>query len=164
MTWSKEWNRLSEDQKVIIESKHTDLPVKIGQVAQELGLKVKSATLDANISGMILSEDEGHLIKINRHDVKERQRFTLAHEIAHFLLHRDFIGDGIEDDVLYRSRLSDSLEVEANRLAADMIMPWGKVQEELAKISDKKREIQNEELAEKFGVSVTAIKIRLGRV
>jgi len=164
MTWSNEWSRLSEDDKAVIESKHVDLPVKIGQIAQELGLKVKSATLGANISGMIQSEDDGHIIKINRHDVKERQRFTLAHEIAHFLLHEEHIGDGIIDDVLYRSSLSDNLEVEANRLAADILMPFDRIQEELLKIVDKKKEVQNEILAEIFGVSVTAIKIRLGRV
>jgi Zn-dependent peptidase ImmA (M78 family) len=47
----------------------------------------------------------------------------LAHEIAHYLLHRNLIGDGIEDTALYRSRLSDTVEVEANRQAASMLMP-----------------------------------------
>jgi Zn-dependent peptidase ImmA (M78 family) len=30
-----------------------------------------------------------------------RQRFTLAHEIAHYVLHRDLVENGIVDDTMY---------------------------------------------------------------
>lgn len=103
-------------------------------------------------------------IRINRHDVKERQRFTLAHEIAHFLLHRDKIGDGITDDVLYRSGLSDAQEAQANRLAADIVMPWGLIQNRLESYADLKPEQKIERLAADTEISTTAIKIRLGKI
>ena len=48
----------------------------------------------------------GYAIFVNKGDrYKTRQRFTIAHKIAHFILHREAIGDGIVDDALYRSGL-----------------------------------------------------------
>ncbi|MCV5491602.1 ImmA/IrrE family metallo-endopeptidase, partial [Escherichia coli] len=64
---------------------------------------------------------------MNQHDMQARRRYTLAHEIAHFLLHRHLLRDGITDDVLYRSSQSSQIEAEANRLAADIIMPMHQV-------------------------------------
>ena len=64
-----------------------------------------------------------------------RRRFTIAHEIAHFLLHRDKIGDQLSDDAMYRSSLSSDDERAANRLAADILMPMGLIQDYMRKLS-----------------------------
>ena len=131
MTTSREWKSLTQEQKATIEAHQNDFPIKVGAIAKGFGIDVKKSTLAAGISGEIKETDEAVIIRINRHDAKERQRFTLAHEIAHFLLHRDRIGDGITDDILYRSGLSDAQEAQANRLAADIVMPWALIQESL---------------------------------
>ncbi|WP_244665103.1 ImmA/IrrE family metallo-endopeptidase [Candidatus Symbiopectobacterium sp. 'North America'] len=112
-----------------------------------------------------MKEEDGNVvIRVNRHDVKERQRFTLAHEIAHFLLHRDRIGDGITDDILYRSKLSDFMEVQANRLAADILMPGHLIQPKLKEFTELRDEEKYKKLADMAEVSTTAIKIRLGKI
>lgn len=164
MTRSIEWFLLTEEQKKTIQSHQESFPVPIGSIAKELGLTVKRATLSAGISGEIKCIEKTFTIRVNRHDVKERQRFTIAHEIAHFLLHREKIGDGIVDDILYRSKLSDLLEVQANKLAADIIMPWHLIQECLKRNSDLKSEAKYERIAQEAEVSTTAIKIRLGKI
>ena len=164
MKYSFEWHRLDEKEKQIIINAQQILPVKLSSIAAEMGVTVKSATLDAGISGEIKSFENSYLIRVNRHDVKERQRFTVAHELAHFLLHRDKIGDGIVDDVLYRSSLSDNLEAEANRLAADILMPWDKIKDIMNSMPDKRIEEKIEYLAKITEVSTTAVKIRLGKV
>jgi Zn-dependent peptidase ImmA (M78 family) len=82
--------------------------------------------MESSVSGRIirrLGGAAGFHIEINGAHPLARQRFTLAHEISHYLLHRELIGDGIEDTALYRSRLSDDREIEANRLAAQILMP-----------------------------------------
>ena len=72
----------------------------------------------------IFDEDQIlYVIEINNRHSENRRRFTLAHEISHYLLHRNEIGDGITDDALYRSKLGDHIETEANRLAAQLLMP-----------------------------------------
>lgn len=164
MTTSNEWLCLEAEQQEIIKKYHDSFPVLVGNIAKELGIIVKMATLPATISGEIKEEHGKYVIRVNRHDVKERQRFTLAHEIAHFLLHKDRIGDGITDDVLYRSKLSDFMEIQANRLAADILMPWDLIQPKLSEYAKLKLEEKFEKIASDAKVSPTAIKIRLGKV
>lgn len=164
MTTSSEWKNLPVDQINVMTNHQQELPIKVGAIAKELGIIVKKATLSAGISGEIKETDGEVIVRINRHDVKERQRFTIAHEIAHFLLHRDKIGDGITDDVLYRSDLSDEMEAQANRLAADIVMPWHLIQARLRVMQGKKAEEKIEIVAGEAEVSVTAMKIRFGRI
>jgi Zn-dependent peptidase ImmA (M78 family) len=136
------------------------VPVKVGGLAAALGLKVVLATLPMNISGLIQpGVDGGFVIKVNRFEPKERQRFTIAHEIAHFLLHRDKIQAGLVDSVLYRSKLSSRLEAEANRLAADIIMPKEAV---IAAMRETKVDDEAvDALAQRFQVSRQAMEIRV---
>ncbi len=164
MTASLEWDSLLEEQREIIKKHHNEFPVSVGSIAKEFGIDVKASTLPAGISGTIQETNGSFFVRINRHDVKARQRFTVAHEIAHFLLHKDFIGDGITDDVLYRSKLSDVLEAQANRLAADIIMPWHLIEDSLSRNSDIKGEKKYETISDEANVSTTAIKIRLGKI
>ncbi len=96
---------------------------------------------------MILKEYNGeYAIYSNRKDPKVRRRFTYAHELAHFLLHKEHISDRLRENLLFRSILSNQQEIEANNLAADVLMPLP---------------ILNE-LAEIFDVTRSAMLIRLG--
>lgn len=165
MSTSREWHRISEGEKRIIMKYQNDLPVKLGLIAKEFGIEVKRATLSANISGQIKETDGKVTVKINRHDTKERQRYTLAHEISHFLLHRDLLLEGITDDVLYRSSQSSAIEKEADRLAADIVMPMHKVESLMKKYSrEKKGALLIEALADELGVSTTALGYRIEKV
>ena len=158
---------LSDEAERIILNHQKTPPVLLGKLAQDLGLIVKRATLPTGISGEIKSSDEarsGYMIRVNRHESKARQRFTVAHEIAHFLLHKEYIGDGIKDSVLYRSSLSDTIEREANRFAAQIIMPWHLIQKKIDEYGGVKTEQDVEQIASDFKVSSTAMGIRLGVV
>ncbi|MGI2125084.1 ImmA/IrrE family metallo-endopeptidase [Shewanella oncorhynchi] len=160
---SREWSRLAEHDQSNIINFHKDIPVKLGSIAKSFGIEVKSSTLNAGISGEIKHENGSYIIRVNRHDVKARQRFTLAHEIAHFLLHKELIGDGIVDDILYRSSLSDKMEAEANRLAADILMPMSYIHKKMAELSSLREEERIEKIANLLEVSITALKFRLGK-
>lgn len=142
----------------------SEVPVRVGALAQELGLKVSVAALPLNISGSIQPDPDGqgYIIKVNRFESKERQRFTIAHEIAHFLLHRDFIKSGVVDSILYRSKLSSRAEAEANRLAADIVMPSQQVREALSTLSLSTDSQGISSLADHFQVSKQAMAIRTG--
>lgn len=163
MKISAEWKSLNENQQGVIKKYQTALPVAVGSIAKEFGIKVLKSTMPGSISGEIREADSEITIKVNRHDIKERQRFTIAHEIAHFLLHRERLKSGITDDVLYRSRLSDALEREANRLAADIIMPTSLILDALEANKSCKPEERYKKVAELAEVSIAAIKIRIGK-
>lgn len=159
---SPEWNQLAPDVRSQIEAFQQAAPTKLPALAQALGVKIKAATLGPGISGEIRPNDEGgFVIRINRHDPARRQRFTVAHELAHFLLHRDEIGAGIEDDVLYRSSLSDRREQQANRLAADILMPTARVLEARDAAEEKGVGDVVLYLADLFAVSEAAMRIKM---
>lgn len=109
---------------------------------------------------MIRRNDEsrgGFDIYVNASHPEVRRRFTIAHELAHVILHPNLIGDGITDDALYRSGLSNSVEAQANKLAADILMPRDKLSEYIS------QGITNvAELARTFNVSEQSMAIRLG--
>lgn len=163
---SREWDTLPTPVLESLSAIMQQPPIKLSRVADAIGgVRVLSAALPKGISGEIRPDPENEamfVIRVNRNDSARRQRFTVAHELAHYLLHRDQIGDGIEDDVLYRSSLSDAREAQANRLAADLLMPDAMVSEWI----DKAKALHVEDvvgfLADKFNVSEAAMKIRLG--
>lgn len=162
-TESYAWRKLSDDERNAILRFQEATPVDLAGLARHFGLAVKAATLDPGKSGEIRPDGNGeYVIKINRHDSLGRQRFTVAHEIAHFLLHREQIGDGISDDALYRSNQSDEIEWEANRLAADIVMPTKAIQQAIATAEKLGIENYRDELANRFQVSRAAMGIKLG--
>ncbi|WP_417495139.1 ImmA/IrrE family metallo-endopeptidase [Maricaulis sp.] len=158
------WTRVSSAEKVTLAQHLTTAPVSIGSIAESLGLILRGATLPAGISGEIRRFEDapaGYIIRINRHEARTRQRFTAAHELSHYLLHRPLIGDGLTDDVLYRSGLSNRQEAEANRLAAEILMPRKLIEFARSKISDVEDNEMIEALAQQFVVSPDAMRIRL---
>lgn len=130
-------------------------------LARDLGLEVyRVPNWPDALSGMIVRSSEtpsGFAIYVNQDHPEVRRRFTLAHECAHAILHPDLIGDGITDDALYRSGLSSRVEAQANRLAADILMPRNRLDELIAKGITSVSE-----LASMFNVSSGAMAIRLG--
>jgi hypothetical protein len=163
---SREFGRLAPTHKEIVLRHFTSKPVRLGAMAAELGLTVTLSALPSGISGLIEKSGNSYAIKINRHETKERQRFTLAHEISHFLLHREVIDQagGIRDSVLYRSGQPERIEYEANRLAADLIMPDVGINEDLARIKGPLTDEVLDFLARQWQVSKAAMEIKLAPV
>ena len=142
-----------EHQKVI--------PVQTVKIANALGIKVyKVPGWPSDLSGMVKKNSDsagGYDIFVNADHPETRRRFTIAHEIAHVILHPHLIGDGITDDALLRSGLSNAVEAQANRMAADILMPREKLNECISQGLTSVRD-----LAAKFNVSEQSMAIRLG--
>jgi IrrE N-terminal-like domain len=135
-------------------------PILLAPIAKELGIRVSRIPLGKSIAGQIMRDPlkggpSGFSILINSDDALHRQKFTLAHELAHFILHRDLIESRIVDDTMYRSDLGSAYETQANQLAADILMP--------IRLVKKCRELYPDpkDLAYLFEVSEQAMKIRL---
>jgi hypothetical protein len=104
----------------VIKKHQARLPVQVIDLANELGLKVYMVpNWPDDLSGMVRKNTDalgGFDIFVNQNHPEKRRRFTIAHEIAHVVLHPHLIGDGITDDALLRSGLSNELEAQANKL------------------------------------------------
>ncbi|MEJ7928036.1 ImmA/IrrE family metallo-endopeptidase [Sphingobium sp. AN641] len=147
----------------IISAHQKSAPVQTIDIAEALGIKVyKVGNWPDNISAMIRKDEErggssGYAIYVNDKHPRVRRRFSIAHEIAHFALHRSLIGDGITDDAMYRSNMSNAVEAQANRMAADILMPWHLIRE----ATDSGLNTV-EALARHFDVSKSTMSIQLG--
>ena len=136
-------------------------PVDVKRMASDLGIAILELDdMPVGASGKLFQDRKsrsGWSIGVNKSDSFTRKRFTIAHELSHFLLHRNYITNGVIDDVLYRSEhLSGAQETEANKFAANILMPYGLLQ------SVASRAVNVDELARTFGVSPQAMSIRLG--
>ncbi len=150
-----------DEQNEVIRKYQKDTPVHVIPIAEALGIDVyKVNNWSDNLSGLIKRDkdnDDKYSIYVNSNHSEHRRRFTIAHEIAHLLLHRSLIGDGIIDDGLYRSGFSNRIEAQANSKAADILMPWHLLEPIInSGITDIKL------LADIFNVSPSAMSIRLG--
>ena len=63
------------------------IPVAIEVLAHRLNLAIQAEALDDNVAGMLVVEEDRGAIGYNSTHALVRQRFTIAHELAHYLLH-----------------------------------------------------------------------------
>jgi len=140
------------------------IPVDVEGLALALGISVNTPFLPDNVSGMIRKRgDDDYEISVNATHPESRQRFTIAHELGHFVLHRSLMGDGNVDNYAYRSdgsvknnRIGPPQEEEANQFAANLLMPM----EGIKKFRSRAKGDMGA-LARIFKVSEGALKIRL---
>lgn len=140
-------------------------PVNVKSIAKSLGLVVNYSATDDSISGFLFRKlDEPAVIGVNSGQSEVRQRFTIAHELGHYLLH------GTEmhvDRFKWRSDVSskgtDIEEKEANLFAAEFLMPEVFLRRDIRSLSsfDLVEEKKISQLAEQYNVSVQALTFRL---
>jgi Zn-dependent peptidase ImmA (M78 family) len=145
-------------------------PVDVREIAKKLGLTVLVEDLDEDISGLLTTAEKDRTICVNKKHSRNRQRFSMAHEIGHHQLGHQFVhGEHVHVDrgvqISQRSGRSseaiDAKEIEANQFAACLLMPRIMLEAEVElPVSDEQVKV----LARKFGVSEQAMTIRLSRL
>lgn len=154
----------------ILEEEACMIPVDVIAVAAKYGISVSSLELEDSVSGMLVIKGERAIIGVNSANHPHRQRFTIAHELAHYLLHRhksDLFIDGAS--IYYRddrsSKGTDFQEIDANAFAGELLMPKHSVKQMLREgpiyFFDEASICQ---MADFFQVSVQAMMIRLERL
>ena len=138
-------------------------PVNVEKICEKLGITVLFEDLGEmarehgrdNVYGALIVSPEVTAIMVNDTDHYVRQRFTIAHELAHYVLHRDH---DKPDEVFISFRGASSPEErQANRFAADLLMPKDIVRERHA---DKVLPLLWH-LSEEFSVSQEAMRLQL---
>lgn len=147
-------------------------PVPVAEIAKRMGFRVVYEPFDGDVSGMLYREqgDDDSVIVVNTLNAKVRQRFTIAHEIGHHVLHDNVLFVDKPVAVRFRdsrSSLAISLEeIQANKFAACLLMPELWVIEEANRELARDPSVAGEELVERlartFDVSRQAMEFRLG--
>jgi Zn-dependent peptidase ImmA (M78 family) len=144
-------------------------PVPVERVATTLGAQLTYEPFEGDVSGLLYRSDEGALIGVNSTQAATRQRFTIAHEIGHLVMHR---GKPMYVDrfvrVNWRNGVSDQQEIEANAFAAELLMPRAFVKDALARTlaggQVLSAEVVAQRLAKSFHVSPEAMTYRLANL
>lgn len=137
-------------------------PVPVEKLAQNLGIEVRFEDAEDDLSGALIREPEGRVvIGVNSAHHPNRQRFTIAHEIGHFILHK---GISLHVDEDFRINLRDGSvneeEIEANAFAAELLMPSEFITKDAQRLGLIDQEAL-EKLARRYQVSARAMEIRL---
>ena len=144
------------------------IPVPVERIAKSLGIRIEYAPLDDELSGLAHVRGDVPIIGVNALHAPNRQRFTLAHELAHILLHREELEHAVHVDrgSLRRDALAaegvDPIEIEANAFAAELLMPTRLLISELERHPvDLEDDAAVAALAKRFRVSDAAMRYRL---
>lgn len=125
-------------------TKNPDEPISLVYV------KMEPAT-----SGSLTYETGIWKIRVNSNHNIKRQRFTILHELGHYILHRNKL-QSFTDEIFFRAVLKGDIEYRANEFASKLLMPEDSVRKAIAE------GVRNlGVLAERFDVSSPAMKVRV---
>jgi Zn-dependent peptidase ImmA (M78 family) len=156
-------------EEVLRECGITSRPVPLDEIARHFDIAQVRLSGSSDIFGAIVRENGNVMIAVNPYQHPNRQRFTIAHELAHFFLHYQ---DGLERiehvdtdfRISWRNSVSsqgvDWQEIEANRFAAALLMPEEMLRGDLDRFQILDRDAV-QHLASMYEVSRLAMHFRL---
>jgi len=156
--------------KLLREAGVTEPPVPVEDIARNLGLIVTFAPYDGEMSGALIRDGTRAVVGVNALHPPKRQRFTIAHEIGHFLLHE---GRPLLTDRSFKVNRRDTIsslaidpeEVEANGFAAELLMPEQFMLRSVHALATHGIDLGDDELldslAREYEVSAQSMVIRL---
>jgi len=159
--------------RLLAENKVDRPPVPVERIARSQTVLIRKQAVDDTVSGFLyrnISTDK-KLIGVNKRQHPNRQRFTVAHELGHLLLHS--VSDVHVDkafSVKHRDERSsegmDVEEMEANLFAAELLVPVHFLQDDLKRLGDLDllHDEKIAQLAKLYRVSNQAMAVRLSHL
>ena len=152
-------------------------PLPVVKLLQELGFTLYRATFkDRYQSGLIAVDSSlpeknpvfktDRAVLVNQEDSTAHQRFTIAHEIAHYIFDFDESTQPVYYKAYNTKEQEDEAELRANRFAAELLMPTSAFVDAFDKIKKEQGEIFSlsttiTKLANQFDVPATAVQRRI---
>ncbi len=148
----------------IIRELELNIPISVESVAKKYSVeinKVNDKTI--SVSGLLYRKEGVAYMAINSAETPERQRFTIAHEIGHFLLHesKDIFVEYRPKTYEKKGVLKNTKEIEANHFAASLLMPREELENDVKNLNDLISENDIHFLSSKYQVSEEAMTFRL---
>jgi Zn-dependent peptidase ImmA (M78 family) len=144
----------------------TRRPVPLDRILEHYSIQKVRLEASADIFGAIVRRGKKVSIAVNPSQHPNRQRFTLAHELGHYFCHNADDMEYVDGDfrISWRNNASsagvDWKEIEANRFAAELLMPERLLRKDVDKHSVINRDVV-QLLASLYGVSRLAMQFRL---
>lgn len=152
-------------------------PVPVERIIKKKGIRLQFSPLDEALSGMAVIKDDVAVIGVNALHHPNRQRFTMAHELGHHILHREHLIGTVHVDkgfavfiggqrAMLRDEKSaegtDMMEIQANAFASELLMPSFLIEKLIDLSSFGLEDVdQLNALAKRFKISPQAMQYRL---
>jgi Zn-dependent peptidase ImmA (M78 family) len=136
------------------------------KISDHFKVPIKAVEMPEDISGMLQRDSGRGTIFVNKAHHENRQRFTIAHELGHYFLNHT-TGVHVDKVALFRdtesSKATSQIEMDANRFAAELLMPEQLVRSQLRQATSKGKNEDDiiSEMAGLFKVSIAAMSFRL---
>ncbi|WCL51257.1 ImmA/IrrE family metallo-endopeptidase [Leptospira sp. GIMC2001] len=114
--------------QLLVDADSLSLPIDLSKITEFLKIKLAEEVLPNEISGVLDTRDYNKpIILVNKNQSENRQRFSIAHEIGHFVLHHLDGKVHMDKKVFFRQDIPNKedakKEREANLFAAELLMP-----------------------------------------
>jgi len=167
---------IREHVEAILDEQRIERPaVPVERIAHAYGIQINRDRIDNEVSGYLLRSEEHNtvIIGVNGKHSEPRQRFTIAHELAHYMLHN---GELVHVDGARTGSMLDwrgpahtgnsEREKEANLFAAELLMPERFLRQDLRQLEniDLLEKDVLKVLAKRYEVSAQALTIRLAQL
>jgi Zn-dependent peptidase ImmA (M78 family) len=151
--------------------------VGVERIVASYGIELTLDKVDDDLSGFLVRDEQNlrkSVIGANKSHHRHRQRFTIAHELGHYLLHK---GETVHLDEGRRAFAinlrdaesatgEDNEEKEANLFAAELLMPAKFLKKDLEgeSLDILEGSVALDRLATKYRVSTQALTFRLANL
>lgn len=148
--------------EILRQNPQLPVPVPIEELARCAGISKIEAVGSTGFEGALIANDtkSDGLIFYNSQVPRPRQRFTIGHELGHFLLpwHRQSNFQCSAEDI--SSRTNKGWELEANQFSAELLMPTALLERRLS--PSKEFELNDiSRVREDFGTSMESTTRRV---
>lgn len=147
--------------KVLKDSKIVAPPVNLRVIAEAHGIVYREVgDFPDSVDALIIKDDDAIYAAVNARHHLHRQRFSFAHELGHFFLHRDIdLSAGVTIDNPPpeggETGSKDPIETEADLFAGELLVPLVMLKDHAGKTIP--------ELSKIFLVSEQVIAIAIGK-
>lgn len=148
-------------EQILAKHEMKTVPTPIEELARSLGIRVSRAP-SADFSGLLIRKDGHALIGVNSSEAPNRQRFTIAHELGHFVLHpqKDAFVDFRKE--WSAGETKPPRERHADMFAAALLMPRKSILKDFRRLAkDGYTDAVTATLAKQYAVSEEAMRYRL---
>lgn len=148
---------IDESKKILTTFGVDSPPVPLTDIVSAYGLNISYADFSKlprgnEVAGFI--DFDKKKIYVNKDDSPSRRRFTIAHELGHYIMHKTYLKNDSKYTVLLRRPLEDKNyapeEKEANCFAAYLLVP--------DELLEKYKDVSNSINSTLFAVSQDVIK------
>ncbi|CAN5492424.1 hypothetical protein BH09BAC4_BH09BAC4_15470 [soil metagenome] len=160
------WNNYPEVKlaQLVLKKHSISLPVKIHSLLELYATVIFESIPIAGVDGIAINikvPGKIPIVIVNKDAIHTRQRFTMAHELGHLIIpwHTGIKIDNGESNITSDVSYSE-LEVEANRFAAELLMPSDYIRS-IATQNDNLAKAQKE-ICKRLNVSPRAAATQIG--